>query len=138
MNYEKYNISNSLEKEIEHTLKNNQKIILVLNRKGEGTKFTCPDCGWIALCQKCGLPLIPEKNQNICFHCNIDLPHPETCPKCHSINLKPMGIGTSRLKKFLTDLFPKINIIQIEKEIVGSSIQKNWQIAIVTSYALKI
>lgn len=137
MNYEKYIISNTLEKQIDYTLQNNQKILLVLNRKGEGTKFSCLDCGWIAHCPKCGLPLIPEKFQNICFHCQINLPHPEKCPKCQGINLKPMGIGTSRLKKFLTDLFPKINIVKIEKEIYESNIQKSWQIAIVTTFALK-
>lgn len=137
MNSEKYIISNILEKQIDYTLQNKQKILLVLNRKGEGTKFSCPDCGWIALCPKCGLPLVPEKIQNICFRCQINLPHPEKCPKCQSINLKPIGIGTSRLKKFLTDLFPKTKIIKIEKDVDILSIQKNWQIAIVTTFALK-
>ncbi len=137
MNSEKYIISNYLEKEIEFNLKNRQKILLVLNRKGEGTKFSCVDCGWIALCEKCGLPLIPQKNENVCYHCQENNSVPATCPKCQSVHLKPMGLGTARLKKFLSDLFPAAKIIQIEKEIDGSNLKKTWDIAITTSYGLK-
>lgn len=136
MNSEKYLISNRLEDEIEDMLKNRQKTLLVLNRKGEGTKFSCPDCGWIAACEKCGLPLIPQKAGFVCFRCEKKYPLIESCPKCQSIRLKPFGLGTARLKKFLEDLFPLAKIIQIEKELDSASIN-NWDIAIVTSYALK-
>ena len=137
MNSEKYVISNTLEKEIENTLNQKQKILLVLNRKGEGTKFSCADCGWIALCEKCGLPLIPQKAENVCFRCEKNYPPQTTCPKCHGVHLKPMGLGTTRLKKFLSDLFPKAKIIQIEKKIDGATSKNDWDIAITTSYGLK-
>ena len=137
MNSEKYLISNRLEDEIEDMLKNRQKTLLVLNRKGEGTKFSCPDCGWIATCEKCGLPLIPQKAAFVCFRCEKKYPLIESCPKCQSIRLKPFGLGTARLRKFLEDLFPLAKIIQIEKELDDASIN-NWDIAIVTSYALKL
>lgn len=137
MNSEKYVISNTLEKEIELSLHDKKRILLVLNRKGEGTKFSCTDCGWIAVCEKCGLPLIPQKTENVCFRCEFNYPPPTTCPKCKSVHLKPMGLGTARLKKFLTDIFLKAKIIQIEKEIDGSTVRSNWDIAITTSYGLK-
>ena len=137
MNSEKYVISNTLEKEIENTLNQQQKILLVLNRKGEGTKFSCTDRGWIALCEKCGLPLIPQKRDIVCFRCEKSSPPPFSCPKCHSVHLKPMGLGTARLKKFLSDLFPKAKIIQVERELDGATTRNNWNIAITTSYGLK-
>ena len=137
MNSEKYVLSNSLERGIEETLQTHQKILLILNRKGEGTKFSCTDCDWIALCKKCGLPLIPQKMENVCFRCEKKYPQPATCPKCHGAHLKPLGLGTARLKRFLTDLFPKAKIIQSEKEIESTAIHAQWDIAITTSYGLK-
>lgn len=137
MNSEKYVISNPLEKEIESTLKNHQKILLFLNRKGEGTKFSCADCGWIALCQKCGLPLVPQKAENVCYRCEENYLPQAICPKCQGVHLKPMGLGTTRLKKFLVDLFPQAKIIQIEKEIDGQNLRKDWDIAITTAYGMK-
>ncbi len=137
MNSEKYVISNTLEKEIENTLIQKQKILLVLNRKGEGTKFSCTDCGWIALCEKCGLPLIPQRAENVCYRCEKSSPPPLSCPKCRGVHLKPMGLGTARLKKFVTDLFPKAKIIQVEKESDGRLVRYNWDIAITTIYGLK-
>ena len=137
MNTEKFVISNLLEAEIENKLRQKQKILLVLNRKGEGTKFSCSDCGWIALCEKCGLPLVPQKLENVCFRCEKSYSLSTVCPKCQSVHLRPMGLGTARLKKFLYDLFPKAKIIQIEKELDEQSIPYNWDIAIATNFALK-
>lgn len=137
MNSEKYIISNTLEAEIESSLKKRQRILLILNRKGEGTKFSCTDCGWIALCEKCGLPLIPQKAGNVCYRCQKSYPPQETCPKCHGVHLKPMGLGTARLKKFLSDLFPKAKIIQVEKKLDGMAAKNDWDIAITTIYGLK-
>jgi len=137
MNSEKYVISNTLEKEIENTLLNKTRTLLVLNRKGEGTKFSCADCGWMAMCEKCGLPLVPQKTDNVCFRCEKTYLQPASCPKCRSIKLRPMGLGTIRLKKFINDLFPKAKVIQVEKDIDGRLMRSDWDIAITTTYGLK-
>lgn len=136
MNSEKYVISNTLEKEIEIAVAKKEKILLVLNRKGDGTKFSCIDCAWIALCQKCGLPLIPQKHDAVCYRCEKSYDLPAFCPKCKNINLKAKGLGTAKLKKFLYDLFPNVRIIQIEKE-GKARMNDNWDIAITTSFGLK-
>ncbi len=135
MNFEKGIISQPLRDKIDEVLKNRKKIMLVLNRKGEGTKFSCADCGWIALCEKCGLPLIPQKAENVCYNCEKNFSLPTVCPKCRGINLKAYGVGTKRLAKFAQDFWPKAKIIIIDKE---SGITKDsFDIAIVTSFALK-
>jgi len=137
MNFEKQVISVPLQKRIDEVLRKNQKIVLVLNRKGEGTKFSCADCGWAASCQKCGLPIIPKGSSAICFHCDREYPLPEACPKCQSIKIRPFGLGTARIKKFISDFWPKTKIIRIEKELNEANSKNNWDIAIVTNYALK-
>jgi len=137
MNFEKQSISVPLQNRIDEMIKNKKKTLLILNRKGEGTKFSCPDCGWISLCEKCGLPLIPQKSENVCFRCEKTFEIPENCPKCQSIRLKPMGLGTTRLKKFAADFWPEAKVVQIEKDLDGANLRQNWDITIATSYALK-
>lgn len=135
LNTERYLISNTLEKAIEVCLANNKKIMLVLNKKGEGNKYSCPQCGWVAKCINCNQSLVPKETNNFCFRCEKEFPFPTDCPKCHNVNLKSFGLGTNKLKKFLSDLFPKIRIIQIEKDKIA--LNNNWDIAISTSYGLK-
>ena len=136
MNFEKRIISNTLEEQINSSLSKKNKILLVLNRKGEGTNFSCADCGWIRLCEKCGLPLIPQKAKNVCFRCEKTFAKETICPKCQGINLKPAGLGTARLKKILAKIFPQAKIAIFEKD--ASVKDNNYDIAIVTSYGLKM
>jgi len=135
MNFERGILSNPLQSNIDDTLLKKKKVLLVLNRKGEGTKFSCADCGWIAICEKCGLPLVPQKTGSICYNCERKSLLPASCPKCYGIHLKPFGMGTKKLAKFVHDFWPNKNVIIIEKE---SGITNNtWDIAIATSFALK-
>ncbi len=137
MNFEKQAISMPLQKKIDEVLKEKKKVLLVLNRKGEGTKFSCPDCSWVALCKKCGLPLVPQKVNNVCFRCEKEYQFPEACPKCQNVHLKPMGLGTIRLKKFVADFWPDAKIVQIEKDVDINILYQDWDIAISTSFGLK-
>lgn len=141
MNFEKKSISNSLQETVSQTLAANKKVVLVLNRKGEGIKFSCANCGWIYACPKCGLPLIPQQNKAVCHHCEKNFPLAANCPKCHSFQLKPFGLTTIKLEKFIRDLYPDKKIIRLEKpngkNQPAAGFLSGWNIAIVTSYALK-
>ena len=136
MNTERQILSIPLQEKIEETLNQKKKIILVLNRKGEGTKFACTDCSWIFLCPKCNLPLVPQKTTGVCFRCHNLVNLPESCPRCHNTHLHSFGIGTKRLEKFLQDFWPEGKIIRIEESFL-SQVKTPWDIAIATSYALK-
>lgn len=135
---EKSIISSTLEQKIKENLQNNRKIILVLNRKGEGTKYSCADCGWIETCQECGLPLVPKEDTSSCSRCEKTYPQTRACPKCSGLNLKPTGLGTLKLKKILQKIYPESKIIIIEKDSNALKDRDDWEIAIVTSYALKM
>jgi primosomal protein N' (replication factor Y) len=109
-------ISYELEEAIDATLKKNGKVILYANRKGEGRLFTCPDCGYNFLCQKCSLPLIPFEEKLVCHHCSMKIKYPSQCPKCKNINLKIIGITIDRVKHLLEKIFPNKKILTLEKE----------------------
>lgn len=113
-------ISYELEEAIGATLKNKGKIILYVNRKGEGRIFSCPDCGHNFLCTQCSTPLIPIKNKLICHHCKNSIKIPTRCPKCKNTNLKISGITTDRIKHIIEKLFPRAKVIALEKEFAES------------------
>lgn len=138
MNFQKSILSHPLQESIRATLDENKKVLLILNRKGEGTKFTCTDCGWVALCNKCGLPLVPQKTGLNCHNCEKQSPYPEFCQKCHGIHMKPFGMGTKRLAKIVQEIFNQNKIILIDKENPIPTNEKKWDIAIATSFALKL
>jgi len=140
MNFERGILSQSLKDQIEEMLEQKKKVLLLLNRKGEGFKLTCQDCDWTNLCPNCQLPLKPIENFGVCSRCEKNFPLPKTCPNCHGINLKPLGMGTAKLQKILKANFPEANIIKIEKKFSDdkkTALPANWDIAVTTSYGLK-
>ncbi|HLB95850.1 MAG TPA: primosomal protein N' [Patescibacteria group bacterium] len=140
MNSERRAISLSLEKAVEQALQLKKRTLLVLNRKGEGSKLACSDCGWVWRCPRCQLPLIPQKEQIICFRCQKKFSLPERCPRCRGVGLRPYGLGTGKLEKFIQDIFPQSRIIRLEDTSIlkfSDSLFRPWDIAITTTFGLK-
>lgn len=139
MNFEKNILSHTLRENINFSLNKKQKILLVLNRKGEGSQLKCADCGWLYACSECGLPLIPLENTTYCYNCEKNFKIIRQCPKCLSHNLKSSGLTTKKLTKIISETWPSAKTINIEKPAKNNefTIPKNWDIAVATNYALK-
>lgn len=135
MNFERQVFSLPLQQKIEESLNQKQKIILVLNRKGEGSQLRCIDCNWVYQCPQCHLPLIPTNDKVACFNCEKNFNTVDQCPKCQSFQLKAMGLTTKKLEKFAHNFWPGSKIIRIEKD--GAIVKKDFDIAIATNFALK-
>ena len=60
---------------LEKNQKNQQPIILFINRKALATSIVCEDCGFVFSCSNCDVPLtlhlIDNKRQLICHHCGF-------------------------------------------------------------------
>jgi primosomal protein N' (replication factor Y) len=137
MTFERGLISEPLKEKIEAALELKQKIIIVLNRKGEGARLFCTNCKWLFKCPVCKLALTPNIDCAHCSNCNKDYSIPVICPSCNKVSLKNIGMTTSKLEKISKDLWPQASIIRIEKDRTDD-INSNWDIAIVTNFALKI
>jgi primosomal protein N' (replication factor Y) len=63
--------SRALQQALQETLDAHQQAILFLNRRGEATFVFCRDCGWVARCPRCGIPLThhPGKQALLCHRC---------------------------------------------------------------------
>ncbi|MEK7586167.1 MAG: hypothetical protein AAB477_03005 [Patescibacteria group bacterium] len=121
-------LSDKTKKMIEHALMNNESVFLFSVRKGLAGVTVCHDCGHTILCPNCSNPVVlygakqrtSTKIENTrVFMCN-KCGHKETtevkCKNCGSWNLTPLGIGTDRVYEEVRDLFPKANVLQIDKE----------------------
>lgn len=122
---------------IEYNLKRAKKIFLFLNRKGSATLMTCQDCGYLAICPTCQLPLTYHASKElICHHCNYKESLFLFCPKCKSPNLKLTGTGTEKVEQEIKKIYPHSRILKIDFD--SPLISKNladYDIIIGTQYA---
>lgn len=116
MNFERQVLSLPLQTAVEEAVAQAEKILLVLNRKENRKFLRCTDCGQVH--QK------PDKQDLV------------QCPQCFGYNLKPVGLNTAKLEKFVRDFWPKKKTIRIEKD--GAISHDDFDIAIVTNFALKM
>ncbi|KTD34339.1 primosomal protein N' (replication factor Y) [Legionella moravica] len=105
---------------IEEHLKNNNQVLVFINRRGFAPVLLCHECGWMADCKACDshLTLHKQSGQLLCHHCGLTQRMPVHCKKCHSKELIPIGAGTQRIHEFLSTCFPKINMIRIDRDVI--------------------
>jgi len=105
---------------LEKNQKNQQPIILFINRKALATSIVCEDCGFVFSCSNCDVPLtlhlIDNKRQLICHHCGFSQKVFDICPDCQSHRLKALGIGTERVALELKKINPSLNFIIFQSE----------------------
>ncbi len=111
-------LSDQVQAEIHQHLKENKKIFLFHNRRGEASGLFCQDCGQAISCPRCQYKLTVYKaskksNVLICHICNYQTNVALTCPKCHSSKLKKTGSGGQKLSQEVKNFFPKSNVALI-------------------------
>jgi primosomal protein N' (replication factor Y) len=121
--------------EIERTLKEKGKVVLVVNRRGL-FYLLCQDCGNSFLCPSCNVPYIlcemgAEKRRFLfCHLCGNLSPAPDVCPLCGSYRISARGMGIQRLASAAKRLFPTARIITLSSETPN---QPFWEADIVVA-----
>ena len=89
------------------SMRKNEKVLLLINRRGHSTMLHCAECGNTERCCNCGIPLVLHKDGNFlqCHYCGNKVLIPETCGKCHSPRLELLGAGTQKLEEDIQELF---------------------------------
>ncbi|GEM_PF-2416936 len=108
----------------EETAKGNQALVL-MNRRGFSSYYHCSQCGYVASCPHCEIPLTYHKEENYleCHYCGFKEKPPETCPVCGS-EMKPAGApGLQRLMESFRDRFPHLNIERFDADIGKSKVK---------------
>jgi primosomal protein N' (replication factor Y) len=99
-------------------LKQDNQVLLFLNRRGYAPTLLCHDCGWLARCERCDAHLIYHHQRRLlrCHHCDAQRPLDPSCPECGSTSLLPVGHGTERIEDALHELFPDTDIVRIDRD----------------------
>lgn len=111
-------ISDQLLKQIEKTLQIGKQVLIFHNRRGSTSTTLCKDCGWMAECSKCFLPLtLHADNHNLLCHiCGHKTDMPTSCPVCRGTDIIHKGIGTKLIESELKKLFPNANIARFDAD----------------------
>jgi primosomal protein N' (replication factor Y) (superfamily II helicase) len=106
--------SRPLQQALQETLDARQQAILFLNRRGEATFVFCRDCGWVARCPRCHIPLThhPGREALLCHRCGYRRAAPAQCPNCHGARVRYFGAGTQRVQQELATLFPSARALR--------------------------
>ncbi|MBK5215320.1 MAG: hypothetical protein JJE53_00720 [Candidatus Pacebacteria bacterium] len=126
-------ISNETKMMIEDSISKNKSVFLFSARKGLAPITVCNDCSNTLLCPSCSTPIVLYGTRQVaanksttprifmCNKCGRKEKTEVSCPKCSSWNLTPLGIGTDKVYEEIRNLFPKVKIIQIDKEATRTS-----------------
>lgn len=128
-------ISSRLKEEIERNLKNDEQVILLLNRRGYSTTVVCGECGFVLKCPNCDIPLTYHKKHNkmVCHYCEHTTYKPKECPNCHSKNINSLGLGTEKLQEEIENMF---NVKTLRMDIDTTS-KKGSHEAIINKFRSK-
>ena len=94
------------------------QVLLFLNRRGFAPAFLCHDCGWLAECPRCDMPLTFHRvaGHLQCHHCDSRQAVPVQCPACGSPDLRAVGAGTERVEAVLRERFAGVQLLRIDRD----------------------
>lgn len=121
---------------IAQIIKEKKRAVFFINRRGAANFIVCKNCGDIAKCPICQIPLIyyPEiKNPSgaakyerlICNHCNFSCQPGTICPKCKGSEIKYMGLGTQKIENRLKHDFPHLNVLRLDSDTIKNKKDKD-------------
>ncbi|MCD4737684.1 MAG: primosomal protein N', partial [Anaerolineae bacterium] len=111
--------SRPLQQALDRALSQKEQIILFLNRRGTSTHIFCRDCGWVAQCPRCEIPLTHHRSLgSLCCHrCNYREPMVNHCPQCSSQWVRAFGLGTEGLVERVEKRWPDANLMRWDHDV---------------------
>jgi primosomal protein N' (replication factor Y) len=107
--------SRELAESLAETLERGEQAILYLNRRGTATYIFCRDCGYVAKCPKCDIPLTLHtdgRDSLLCHHCGYTRQAPKGCPNCRSTQIRAFGLGSEKVEDEVHALLPNARTLR--------------------------
>ena len=103
---------------IKKTLDSGKQALVFVNQRGFCPILLCEECKQIASCDRCQVKLTYHQTSQVlsCHHCGRIKNYPMPCESCGSSRMIQLGVGTERLEKFLKEVFPKEEILRIDRD----------------------
>ena len=116
MKTSKGHFSTQLINSIDETLKRNEQVILLLNRRGYSNFITCKNCGYTFKCPNCDITLTYHKSSNTlrCHYCGYGEKVYDKCPSCGEESLNRLGVGTQKVEEELNNIFSSARVLRMD------------------------
>ncbi len=103
---------------ITDTLRNQQQVMLFINRRGSASQVVCSGCGWVAVCPECDIPQTWHGDSGYlrCHWCGTHARLPGACPQCHGMHWRFLGLGTKRIESDVRARFPHASVLRLDKD----------------------
>ncbi|MFI3210807.1 MAG: primosomal protein N' [Peptostreptococcaceae bacterium] len=111
-------LSSRLVYAMRQALRNNNQVMLFLNRRGYSNFVSCRKCSYVFKCDNCDISLTYHKhsNEGICHYCGHSIKIPPTCPECSSKYISPFGIGTQKVEEEVKKIFKDAKILRMDRD----------------------
>ena len=107
---------------IHHHLRQQQQVMIFMNRRGYAPAIICGECGHVEMCHHCDKPYTYHKTtqQLHCHHCGSVRRLSHQCSNCGHNNPDVSGVGTEQLEEALRRLFPGYSVARIDSDTMRS------------------
>lgn len=111
-------ISSLLAEKLMDRFEKKEQSILFLNRRGFSTSLLCPDCGYVAECGQCSIPMTYHRTDGRlrCHLCAQEHPAPKSCPECSAPGIRFKGHGTQKIEDVVQQILPRANIMRMDAD----------------------
>ena len=115
--------SRALSAALRECLDSGNQAILFLNRRGTASIVQCRDCGYVAACRRCTMPLTyhAAPSRLLCHQCNYSRRPLATCPECRGRRIRQLGLGTERVVNEVSELFPGVRVDRLDSDAARSA-----------------
>lgn len=114
-------VSTVLGDAILENIRNHEKSILLLNRRGSARMTVCIDCGYVPECPNCSFSLTyhAANGRLMCHYCGHSEPFTTRCTQCGG-HFKQVGTGTQKAQEELQALLPESEILRMDSDTVSA------------------
>jgi primosomal protein N' (replication factor Y) len=107
-------LSRRLRAALDETLLQGKQAILFLNRRGAASCVLCRECGYVARCGRCDVPMTYhlERQALLCHYCGRQKPAPRGCPVCGSPGIRYFGLGTQKVEQTIAKLYSHARLLR--------------------------
>ncbi|HVU67412.1 MAG TPA: primosomal protein N' [Ktedonobacteraceae bacterium] len=111
-------LSRRLQTALNDVLKRKQQAILYLNRRGAASCVLCRECGYVAMCEQCDIPLTYHATERVllCHYCNTQHKPLRFCPQCHGNSVRYFGLGTEKVEQTIARTFPGVRLLRWDRD----------------------
>ena len=118
--------SRLLQERLRDTVAAGRQAVLFLNRRGAASVVACRSCGFVMRCAQCSTPLTHHSatggtGRLQCHHCGRARTEPQRCPRCRSVHIRYLGLGTQRVAEEVTRVAPGARVLRWDSDTASAT-----------------